>query len=134
MSHFTNEKYEKYDRTENKKKFTKRGKKKKKVSLNNFFPSGTLRHLAERALRLHVSYCHACPTLQQQPRDLVNCELGQPWICVWVQASTPVHDKAVVKGHKVSLLFVRYLIIIQHIWGKTFFYFFFFLQSSSLDL
>lgn len=60
-----------------KKKFTKRGKK-KKVSLNHFFPSGTLRHLAERTLRLHVSYCHACPTLQQQPRDLVNCELGQP--------------------------------------------------------
>lgn len=30
MSHFTNEKYEKYDRTEKKKNFTKRGKKKKK--------------------------------------------------------------------------------------------------------
>lgn len=78
MSHFTNEKYEKYDKTEKKKKKFTKGKKNKKVSLNHFFPSGTLRHLAERALHLHVSYCHASPTLQQQPRDLVNCELGQP--------------------------------------------------------
>lgn len=78
MSHFTNEKYEKYDKTEKKKKNSQKGKKIKKSHSIIFFPSGTLRHLAERALHLHVSYCHACPTLQQQPRDLVNCELGQP--------------------------------------------------------
>ena len=56
--------------------------------------------------------------------------LQQPWVCVWVPVLTPIHGKTVVKGHEVSLLFVLYLVIIQHIQGKLNS---FFLSNSSLD-